>query len=434
MKYLIKKTKASSLNYTILLFILITSLVSTIIYFNYYLKLQQLSRLQKLETINNCQSGLNYLFATRNQPDINRFDSVLNLGSGQDSIKVRSFPWGGYNILYSSVRKKNFMIERIAMTANYRFSDSSSTLVLKDNDHPLCLCLNSIVNGKVFVPQAKIKYELMNGQAFSGLRIERMLIRESEDSLPRLNRYFAQISINSLIESTSGKPGNENESNNLMTGDTLERSFKESTIVVYDKILMLDQIVAKGNIVFVSDSLVFVSKHCDLDGVIIIGKEIVIEEGFEGIVQCFAKNKILVESKVILKYPSGLFLIPDNLQKDSTNQPNGIKSITIKENAYVSGIIFTNYIYDIPHSYELSMNIEKNSIVKGLVYWTGSIQLKGEVSGQLFVNSFHIKNAFGYYDNYIADGIVSKDTINYNRWFPSLFKNKNNGEVVKWLN
>ncbi len=428
-----KKTTASSLNYTILLFVLITSIVSTIIYINYYIKLQQLGRLQKLEAINNCQSGLNYLLATRNHPDIDRFDSVLQLNVGQDSIIVSSFCWGGYSILHSAVRKKNFSIERLAMSGNYRIGNNSPTVILKDNNLPLCLCLKTMISGKILTPKAKIKYELMNGQPFTGSYIEKELIHESKDSLPILNGFFKQLRIKSLVDYFFFSSNSRTESQDYLQKDTISRSFNKSTIVVYDKTLLLDDMIAEGNVVFISDSLVVITKNCNLNGVIVIGKEIIIEEGFKGSIQCFAKNKIFVSKNVKLEFPSGLFLIPEKLQIDSASQTQSIKSIMINEEAEISGIVFSNYLLDAPHSFEVRLEVEKNSKVNGLVFWTGSIQLKGIISGQLFADSFYIKNAFGYYDNYISNGAISIDSVCNKMVFPSLFPIKKNSEIVKWL-
>ena len=73
-------------------------------------------------------------------------------------------------------------------------------------------------------------------------------------------------------------------------------------------------------------------------------------------------------------------------------------------------------------------------MINGLIYWPGSIQLNGEISGQIFANSFHIKNAFGYYNNYISNGKISNLAHQQNMVSPDFFENNNTGKIIKWLN
>jgi len=427
-----RRINASSLNYTILLFILITTIISAILIYNYFLKLRQVTRVQKLETLGNCESGLNYLLAIKSQPCKDKFDSTIVINDNKDSIELKATAWGGYNILSSSVLNNRFPIQKIGICTNYYIGDSTPTLYLKNSGHPLTLCLNSKIQGEVYIPEATIRYELMNGNSFSGSRVKKEFISNSNDTLPELSKYFGELNMDNIINSYDIE--NKRLSICQLQTDSIFRSFKDNTQIIHPENNRIDWNYVGGNIIIVADSLLVIPNTSTLNDIIVIGKDIIIESGFKGVLQCFAKNSIEVENNVSLKYPSGLYLIPEKLDENKRNETNNAKSIFLGENVIISGIVFSNYSFNYSGKNELLLNINKNSIVKGIVYWPGSFQLMGEVRGQVFSDSFYIKNAFGYYNNYVANGTISKMPTEDNTVLPGLFSNSNTGKITKWIN
>ena len=427
-----KRAKAYSLNYTILLFVLFTSMISSILIGNYYFSLRDNIRINHLETINNCQSGLNFLLAFRSDLSDGEFDTIVTINNRGDSVKLKSFNWGVFRIISSQANGKNYTINKVGIAGNNILTNSSPSLYLADMGRSLSLSQKTRINGKIVIPQIGLRYEMMNGINFTGDYVPENNISTSNDTLPCPTPYLDSLTVNSLLDLFF----NESDFLSLYQSfgkDSIGNSFNNEALIIPIDNYELSGLSANGKILFVADSFVNISSHCYLEDVIVIGKEIRIEEGFAGSIQCFAKNRIIVEKNVKLDFPSSLVLIPGDTTIYNADYYN--PEIICNENSFISGVVFSGYPYHNDIDFQSYLKIENGAHIKGAVYWPGKIQLQGIISGQTYTNSFYYKTALGTYRNYIVNGQIEQLAVSDRETFyiPNCLSSKDPGRIVKWL-
>src|SRR5690606_33532926 len=86
-----------------------------------------------------------------------------------------------------------------------------------------------------------------------------------------------------------------------------------------------------GNIIIKSDSLLNIAKDCQLEHIICIANIIKIEARFQGNIQAFAQDSIVVEKDCRLTYPSSLVLF-----SPSEGHPSGIR---IADSVQITGTV-----------------------------------------------------------------------------------------------
>jgi hypothetical protein len=425
------KLKAYSLNYTILLFVLFICILSSFILYNYFYNTRQNMRVRQLELVNHCKSGLEFLLATKSIVSLQDFDSILTVGKVKDSIHIQSSNWGGFTLLKSQVDWKNQSIKKAGLAGNLIFSDSSVVLNLIDKSRPLSLCLNTNITGHISIPRAGLKYEMINGENFSGQMVSEKQIRYSIDTLAELFPFYDSLSITSLTD----KLMEHTERNLIEYGlpvDSVYNSFWNATKVLYVQDGLLSSHYLSGQIVVFADSLLIISSDCKLNDVLLIAKDILFEEGFSGRIQCFATHKVELQKDVKLLFPSGIFIVQHNhTEHDSLDMID--KNIIIATGAVLEGIVYSNYPESYNKQFDLKLSVKEMAKVKGLVVWPGSIDLNGEINGQVHTYEFNHRTPTGYYRNYIVNGRINRSDELTGHFIPGCFSDNNTGGILSWL-
>jgi hypothetical protein len=388
-------------------------------------------RVRQLELINHCKSGLEFLLATKSIVSLQDFDSILTVGKVKDSIHIQSSGWGGFTLLKSRVDWKSQSIKKAGLAGNLLFNDSSVVLNLIDKSRPLSLCLNTNLSGRISIPRAGLKYEMINGENFSGQMVSDQQISFSSDTLAELFPFFDSISINSL----TNKLIEDNDRNSIEYGlgvDSVYNSFWDDTKVLYVQDGLLSSHYLSGQIVVFADSLLIIPSDCQLNDVLLVAQDIRFMEGFSGRIQCFATHKVKLQKDVKLLFPSGIFMVQhDQTVHDSTDIVD--KNITIAKGAVFEGIVFSNYPDSYPKQFDLKLSIDEMAEVKGLVVWPGSIDLKGEINGQVHTYEFNHQTPTGYYRNYIVNGRINRSNELTGHFMPSCFNSNISGGILSWL-
>lgn len=423
-----RRIKASSLNYTILLFVLFISVISTILLSNHYFKVRSQLRISHLETINNCQSGLNYLLALKSNTSDLHFDTLISIGEKNDSLKLEATNWGLFRIVKSIAFNKNFKIKRAAISGNNLQNNDRSVLYVADHSQSLSLSQKTMINGKIEVPRAGLKYELLNGINFTGTYVPEANILMSNDSLPFVSSELINLTFDSLQNLLVSRQKLIDVSQH---SDSLISSFWDETTILYIESNVIEYQSISGKVVIIADSILTIPSDCKLEDVILFGKNIKIGDNVKGTFQCFAKNEIEVGRNVELKFPSALVLLTsDTVVYSADYKP---AEINIKEGTTMEGLIYSSYPYSPDFKNQVFLNISSGSKITGSVYWQGKIQLCGSVFGQLYTDSFIYKTPLGTYRNFIVNGSIDQIRKGEDMILPGLFTTTNHGEIAKWL-
>ena len=153
----------------------------------------------------------------------------------------------------------------------------------------------------------------------------------------------------------------------------------------------IDGVNWKGNIYVSSNGTIFIGNNTVLEGVVIRAKNVIIEAGADITAQIFAEQSIIVQSNATLHYPSAIVI-----GKQVTNKA----TIDVGENVIIEGFLLAcgNGVGN--------LNLQKNAIIRGMVYSEWPVHFKSEVQGYIHVKSFQDKIAGGSYENVLTDAKV----------------------------
>jgi hypothetical protein len=182
--------------------------------------------------------------------------------------------------------------------------------------------------------------------------------------------------------------------NDLEKRDSLYyNSFIKAPVKVIVKDHLLANINIKGNIIIASTDSIYISSSCRLEDVIIIAPKITFESKFEGTLQAFATDKLVLEKNVKLGYPSVVMM---HCKKATDSE------IVIKENSSIFGaiVLYGNSADDIRKN---TILIEENSKIEADIYCTGNLICKSDINGSVYTNLLSYQTQSATYENCIAD-------------------------------
>ncbi|MBE9488437.1 MAG: hypothetical protein IMY73_04555 [Bacteroidetes bacterium] len=298
---------------------------------------------------------------------INRLsvDSTVQLyeNDSHSIVKLSVSKYGLYEIVRVSSDKNKFTKTAVIGSTNTGYDNL--TFYVSNKYSPLSITGNSNLEGTIYVPKYGVSYNQMEYQVFTGNEINSTQIKTSNTELPTTI----------------------NQDN--FTFDTAHLSL---------------------------------SKDMCLEDTILLAKSITVKSGFVGTVQLIAKDTVIIESNVILKYPSGIYI--------SKNHENGY--IEINKNSIINGyvVIGKSEIESQDRKPNLKMDIK--SEIRGIAYINGISQLQGMVTGKVFTDECSLYMNNSTYENtiYNFSVIENNDVI-----APILLENSPyERSIIKWLN
>lgn len=402
-----------------LLVVLIVALVSGALVTLAHLQTTQFQLQQDRQAVlRNAKSGFQYLLA-QEKVENKKIQAHFDLfGQGRDSVLLRRYPWGFYDVLFSKAHRQTiqgqFLQTKAAILGTDIKEQQQSALYLLDNNRSLSLVGKTRIEGIAYLPKAGVKRGYINGLSYYG---DRLIYGEKERSkryLPKLNEERIKLLQQEFLK---------------MTGSTalaqeVQHSFGELPLEIYAPTVYLKNQQVSGQVIIRSDSLIYVGKDAKLEDVLLFAPNIVIEAGFKGQLQAFATKTILVQENVKLEYPSGLTLL-SKYQKDN--------QIKIEDNTIIEGniLVKTDKLQSNVVPVQLVVN-EKATII-GEIYSDTKVEIKGTLFGHLSCHSFIYRTAASIFDNHLYNA----NMIYKNRpdmFFTNLYlEDAKANKILKWV-
>ncbi len=350
-------------------------------------RLEHYQKMQKQERlIDNCYSGLRKIQVSAETEYDNKVEDLF--GYESDSVYYRSYYHGLFKVNHVSAFSFGDTISKTSFSAPFEIK-SNPALVLEDNNYVLALSGNSKIVGNCYVPNGKINTTVFKGEIYKNKEPVVGNIEQSKSLFPELNPEYT-----SLIEQTIDKITNYNLSDNLSEKDTIYNSFfnQTTTFRINDGWSLYQKSIV-GNVILLSDMPLDIPRDCNLQDVVIIAPVINISEGFEGRVQLFATDTIIIQNGVSLFFPSAIYVIPNQESKSlvllsKNSETNGVIVITGKENS--------NHL----------LNIENGAVINGFVYNAGNCMLEGKINGSLFSHLMYQRDASAVRYNLMYNGQI----------------------------
>ncbi|MBP2832835.1 hypothetical protein J8281_11620 [Aquimarina sp. U1-2] len=310
-------------------------------------------------------------------------------------------PWGFYKVLLTSSIFKKDTIQR-AVLIGQRLKEENQALYLSDASKPLFMVGKAKITGTAYLPKSGIKAGYISSNAYRDSKYLVGSKRVSKTSLPKIDNvnfgYDQEVKTIQLQE--------------LKDDVLMYNDFFQKTVVVISDTTILERKKLSGNIIITSKDSIYVKKNNELEDIIIKAPKVAFESGFKGTVQVLAQKVVGLEDKVLLRYPSGIFMSTGNVDE---------RKVRIGEQSKVLGGIVLS---DDNRGIDKMITIEENAEVIGDIYCSGKLQLKGKVTGAVYASSFYLRTEASAYDNYILDGAINRQNLPKEFVRIPLFKNK----------
>lgn len=407
---------------------LLTGLVTAAYILNHHLhRLNSLRIDNSIRLVNNCESGLALLLSPQEIIKDGESRIIDLFEEGEDSVLLKRKNWGGYEIIFSQSFSHGKSISRTAITGTIIKKDSARTaLYICDFDRPLSFCGNTKIEGRAFVPAAGIKRAYIEGQNYTGDKFIYGQQLNSKRELPVFNKGLQK----SIQEYLSGKFDPEDSVAQFMSlqTDSLTHGFGKRTLVLQG-IQHTGGLFLENNIILFTSGKIRIAKNSTLKDVLVFANEIDVEEGFEGNVQLFASERIIIHSTVKLNYPSVAGVIEKRKVQKNEQQP---PCIFIGESTEITGAVFA--LSEEKDAYRTPrVETEKKVTITGDVYVDGELDLKARVTGSVYCQRFMLKTPSSTYENHLLNNEISATGIPGYFSGINLFSNERKKVIVKWL-
>ena len=272
--------------------------------------------------------------------------------------------WGLYECLTISSNDRSH--NSVRFIGKNEEGDINAAFWLCDRDRALLIAGNTSVEGSVYIPKNGINYIELNRIPYSG----EMLIKEdmhlSDKNLPKVDTSYIDY-INGLrnVDITTQSTGISNHYVSFRN-ETVHRLIPNIT----------ERYTARGNVVLHGEEVI-ISSDAILSDIILIARKVTIEAGFEGSLQVFATDTVIIKENVHLKYPSGIHLKGNNKK---THLDIGRRS-KIDGYAIVFGV-GENVSSFIP---DINYHQQEDATLRGLLYVDGIANLKGDIYGSAYL-------------------------------------------------
>ena len=338
-------------------------------------------------------------------------------GDEVDSILFEKEHWGIFNLSSIHCFQHKDTLSRSFLLGLDKNDDVVATY-LSDEDRPVSVSGNTRIIGNVEVPKSGIRSAYSDGKPYTGDKIVYGAIRNSKRTLPGLDKKWLDQIENQLHVEPRLYPE--------LTSENQQISFflpvKKYSLQEVD--LRPDSLA--GHIILYSDTSVHIHRDTKLDNVVIFAKSIIIENGFIGNAQLFARDSIVVGNDVQFTYPSVLGVVAGETAIQS--------KIQLGENVQFDGIIFTHE----PKRSALQTMIVlgERTVVKGEVYATGLVKLDKHINvfGKVTCNRFIMQTSSTMYENFLIDVTINRKARSGAYLSSGIFTgNKLNHKVLRWL-
>jgi hypothetical protein len=409
--------KAAALYIVIIVSLLIAVISASLltIAFYYRLEVQKKIRMDKLMT--NMESGTAILlsegFKTYDE------DKILDLyGDQKDSLILNKTRWGVFDLQILKSFELKDTLKRSFLSGNM-FKDQGA-IYLADEDRPLSVSGNTQITGNGELPKAGLKQAYVDGRPYEGKELIKGSIKPSGRELPPLDDELLKR-IETYLKPMDGIP--------FDVKDSISNSFfnKELIYKLTSDQQEIGQVKIRGKIILVSDTTVKISSSAILEDVQIYARAIVIESGFKGSCQLFARDSIIIGRDCDFLYPSfaGVFK-PDISQIQA--------KVSLDSASHFSGILLGHESKRT--DLQTLVSLGKNTLINGEIY-AGYIKVERtvNVNGKVYANRFVMQTPSTLYENYLIDITLNRKLLSKYYLSSPIFKgNKSEQKILKWLN
>lgn len=342
----------------------------------------------------------------------------------QDPIQIQLSKerWGVYDVIHIRSTWKNFSYQKTALAGEDLRPHEPVGLYLQDNNDYLSISGNTVLSGNCYLPRLGVRKAYIEGFGYSQSTLVQGSIKSSKGTLP-----IPDNQLTSYLDNMMKPVHNTHDSLVYYTpshrSKDVVNAFSNKTLILYseDDLVLRNQNFS-GNIIIKSRRNIIIQDDNELDYAILIAKNILIEEGFEGRLQAFATDTLIVEEDCHLKFPSVIGTINSALHGNY---------LEFGENSVVSGGIL---VYkEIPNPIPPKIYLAEGSLVHGQVYCNGNVEPRGKIYGTLFCSKVELLTRKAYYVSHLLNTSIDYNALSENFVGFSLLESIQKRNLT-WLN
>ena len=309
--------------------------------------------------------------------------------------------WGLYELVSVTGRDAAFNQKRL--TGLREPSKAGVCFYHPDNYMLLTLSGNTNIHTVSYLPVNGFVYGQMSSEFFRGEEVEPERMKPAETLLPQ--PATEALDVINLMFST--------EPTHIFSRDNISVPFYRNEPVIILASGNIRNSELSGKIVVAGDNM-NIDFTCRFSDIIIVCSTLTIEEGFEGSIQVFARDSVIIGQNVRLLYPSGIY---------------SNRLVRLSDNSEVNGYIIVNPPEEAQITTPHYISTRK-SLVRGFIYVNGNAHLQGITSGSVFVKEAVHYAPFGYYRGMLHDfTLLENSEAAYPVWLDG---GKRKG--AKWVN
>lgn len=292
----------------------------------------------------------------------------------QSRVRIAVRPWGLYDAVSVTTADSLLCVCRLFGSA----SDVASTLYYPNGRSALTLAGRTELRGELYLPRNGLIYGRLGADFFCGKPIPNQTINLAEDLLPQP----IPMALGRIVSLFSAPVGAEDG-----LPDSLNISFlRDSTHRVRLGRTALSHCTLRGQIVLYADEL-RIDSTCRFSHLLVCARKITVASGTRIAAQFFARDTVIVESRAVLEYPSGIYT-------------NGYAEVGAR--ARVDGYVI---VRDTMTRKNVAANYRQSRTarVRGMVWIDGIAQVQGLVSGSLSMRCATYFSPQGYYQDMLYD-------------------------------
>ncbi|TND10226.1 MAG: hypothetical protein FD123_474 [Bacteroidetes bacterium] len=414
--------KAGSIYYALAVSLLIALICGSLILFasGNRTQLQWSRRMTEVRT--NAGSGMALLMGEQELVPYGK-PVVLDLyGRLRDSVELQLKEWGLFDVAISRAfsGQENFM--QAALIGFLPDTAEQTALVLADLDRPLSLCGKTELRGTCYLPKAGLKRAYIEGQSYSGDRMVYGETKTSDRFLPKLQDALIE-KLQRLLKAEFSETDSVVDISALLENETIKHSFLQRPLCFYSASpIDLSGRSLEGQIAVISGSKIIVGSETQLKGVLLVAPQIIFREKFSGQVQAIARDSLILEKEVRLRYPSVAAVVANE---------NGVDhaAIWMQEKDTVEGTVLA-WRTATDFRKQVTAKLDKETLVTGFLYSTGQVDLKGSVFGQVTCAKFLLATPSSVYENHLLNAVINRMKLPAEFAVGSLMTEKGKKKIV----
>lgn len=289
-------------------------------------------------------------------------------------VRVERDRWGLYELVSISVEKPAFT--RTKLMGLREPCAYGTGFYHPENQMSITLAGNTNILTTAYLPRNGFIYGQMNSEFFDGKELESAQMKPADTLFPVAPQEIL-AGVDSIF---SVQPFSRLSAGNISV------PFFKSTPLILSAGGDIYNCNLAGKVIVVGDELT-VDSTCRFSDIIIICSSLVVGKGFEGSMQVFARDSVVVGPNARLLSPSGIY---------ASNR------VRLSDNTQVNGYVIVNPLEE-PEVTKPNYVSARKSVVRGFVYVDGNAQLQGIVSGSVFIKEAMYYAFSGYYRGMIHD-------------------------------